>query len=125
MNKGLYAVGALVIVAFAAMFVKEVMHTKAQYVTTVVEVQAAGDRPVQFQGKILRTKARYDDKTGEFVFTLKDKAGVYLPVRYKGVKPANYDTAPSAVVRGTYQKNEFIADQVLLKCPSRYAGKKS
>lgn len=125
MSKGLYAVGVLVIVAFGVLFTKEVMNTKAQYVTTVAEVKSAGGRPLQFLGSIIPEKARYDDKTGEFVFTLKDKIGGTIKVRYKGVKPANFNSAPSAVVRGTYQRDEFTADQVLLKCPSRYAGKRN
>ena len=60
---------------------------------------------------------------GELVFRLADGKGASLAVRYNGVKPANFDSAAKAVVRGTYNGAEFIADEILLKCPSKYRGK--
>ncbi|MDH4223841.1 MAG: cytochrome c maturation protein CcmE [candidate division Zixibacteria bacterium] len=39
-----------------------------------------------------------------------------------GVKPANFEQATSIVVIGMYRDGIFIADQVLVKCPSKYQG---
>jgi len=59
----------------------------------------------------------------ELVFQLRDPKGQALKVRYRGVKPGNFDTADRAVVRGSISGDAFTASQVLLKCPSKYRGK--
>lgn len=93
---------------------------RAPYMTRVSEVRASNGKPVQFIGKILSGKVRYSDSNGSLLFTLADDKGDKLKVSYKGVKPANFDTSPKALVRGKFTGGEFIADQVLIKCPSRY-----
>ena len=57
------------------------------------------------------------------MFQLRDRKGQTLKVRYKGVKPGNFDTAETAVVRGSITGDEFAASEVLLKRPSKYRGK--
>ena len=123
MNKWLYVLGVVLIAGFAALSVAEMARSRTAYVTSVSEVRARKDRPVQFMGSIVRGKTSYDDETDELLFRLADGKGSSLAVRYNGVKPANFDGAAKAVVRGTYNGAEFIADEILLKCPSKYRGK--
>jgi cytochrome c-type biogenesis protein CcmE len=123
MNKWMYILGALLIAGFAVMGMLEMIKAQTPYVTTVAEVRAAKDRPVQFIGRISHASVRTDERTDELVFKLSDDKGETIGVRYKGVKPANFDTASKAVVRGTCYGSELAADQVLLKCPSKYQGK--
>jgi len=63
---------------------------------------------------------RYDVDKSELAFTLKDDHGAVMPVVYKGVKPANFEQATSVVAIGTYKDGRFAADQLLVKCPSKY-----
>ncbi len=53
-------------------------------------------------------------------FDLKDERGEVLPVEYRGVIPGNFDQATSIVAIGRYQDGRFEADQLLVKCPSKY-----
>ena len=53
-------------------------------------------------------------------FRLKDSEGQVLPVEYRGVIPGNFDQATSIVAIGRYDHGRFVADQLLVKCPSKY-----
>ena len=53
-------------------------------------------------------------------FRLKDDKGEVLPVEYKGVIPGNFDQATSIVAIGRYESGTFHAEQLLVKCPSKY-----
>jgi cytochrome c-type biogenesis protein CcmE len=119
----MYVMGAVLIAGFGVLGVLEMIKAQTPYLTTVAQAKAITDRPMQLVGSIVREKTTYDNKTDELVFQLRDRKGQTLTVRYKGVKPGNFDTADKAVVRGSIVGGEFIAGQVLLKCPSKYQGK--
>jgi len=53
-------------------------------------------------------------------FNLKDDHGHVMPVVYKGVIPGNFDQATSIVAIGKYAGEHFEAEQLLVKCPSKY-----
>ena len=124
MNKLVYVIGAVLILGFIGMGAREMMQSQSPYVETVAEVKSApAGSSVQFIGTIVPGKAKYSADGKQLTFFMKDKDGETLCVRFDGVKPQNFDTAPKAVVRGIYKNSDFHADQVLLKCPSKYEGK--
>jgi len=53
-------------------------------------------------------------------FRIKDDRGEVLPVEYHGVIPGNFDQATSIVAIGRYHDGKFTAEQLLVKCPSKY-----
>jgi cytochrome c-type biogenesis protein CcmE len=53
-------------------------------------------------------------------FNLKDEQGQVMKVEYRGVIPGNFDQATSIVAIGRYAGDKFEADQLLVKCPSKY-----
>lgn len=53
-------------------------------------------------------------------FRLKDDHGEMMPVEYHGVIPGNFDQATSIVAIGRYRNGTFGAEQLLVKCPSKY-----
>jgi len=53
-------------------------------------------------------------------FKLRVSRGEILPVAYRGVIPGNFDQATSIVALGRYQSDHFEAEQLLVKCPSKY-----
>ena len=53
-------------------------------------------------------------------FKLRDEHGVVMPVTYRGVIPGNFDQATNIVAIGRYQGDHFEAEQLLVKCPSKY-----
>lgn len=55
-----------------------------------------------------------------FVFTLIDNAGEEHQVVYHNPKPQDFDKSEQIVVVGAVKGKDFVADQILLKCPSKY-----
>ena len=118
MSKWLYVFGVVLIAGFAALNLAEMARNRTAYVTSVSEVRARRNQRTEFTGTIVRGSASYFDETDELVFRMVDSRGMSLGVRYKGVKPANFDAATEAVVKGSYNGSEFIADAIQLKPPS-------
>lgn len=77
---------------------------------------------VQVMGELEKSQTRYDTTANLLYFTIKDKHGDLLEVSYKGVKPGNFDQATQIVAIGDYKNKVFEADQLLVKCPSKYQG---
>ncbi len=78
------------------------------------------DRYVQVIGKVRKAGMVYDE--GSFTFSLTDKDGTAMRIRYSGVKPLNFEHAKQVVALGKYNKSDkiFEADKILVKCPSKY-----
>ncbi len=88
--------------------------------TTFSEARKSG-ATVQVNGVLADPAGvRYDAAASELVFQLKDEKREVLEVVYKGVKPANFEQATNVVAIGTYHDGRFEADQLLVKCPSKY-----
>jgi cytochrome c-type biogenesis protein CcmE len=51
-----------------------------------------------------------------------DDDGNTLTVHYSGIKPGNFEEAVQIVAVGSYQEGVFYAEQLLVKCPSKYQG---
>ncbi|SFA73285.1 cytochrome c maturation protein CcmE domain-containing protein [Algoriphagus aquimarinus] len=61
-----------------------------------------------------------EDKVS-FTFMLVDNEGVEQEVFYNEPVPADFTRSESVVVIGSYKNDEiFIADKILMKCPSKY-----
>jgi len=63
---------------------------------------------------------RYDRGDNVFSFYMKDESGTVQRVRYTNPKPANFEQAEQVVVEGQMQGDAFVADDILVKCPSKY-----
>lgn len=78
---------------------------------------------VQVSGSWVKEKdCAYDAKSNTFTFVMKDHNGIALPVRYEGMKPNNFETAPSVVCVGKVENGVFAVTDIQTKCPSRYEG---
>jgi cytochrome c-type biogenesis protein CcmE len=75
---------------------------------------------VQVNGVLADKKYVLKQNEQYLSFRLKDSEGEVLPVEYRGVVPGNFDQATSIVAIGRYQGGRFEADQLLVKCPSKY-----
>lgn len=83
---------------------------------------------VQIMGVPVKGDTHYDTATGMLQFVLKDKtSGALMPVDFKNPKPDNFDEAISIAAIGQYSpaQKTFVADNLLVKCPSKYAGQSS
>jgi cytochrome c-type biogenesis protein CcmE len=80
------------------------------------------DATVQIIGKVVQGESLYDTTTYLFHFTLKSAEGEIMNITFDGTKPANFEQATDVVAIGKYREGKFIANQVLVKCPSKYQG---
>lgn len=80
------------------------------------------DRNCQVYGSIDKENVHYDAADGTLHFRIIDEDGAVLPVAFQGVTPGNFDQATSVVCLGQYDDGTFYANQLLVKCPSKYQG---
>lgn len=88
--------------------------------TQSVDEAIASSRSVQLAG-FLGTTGEFDAK-GRFTFMLQDEDGKLIKVVSDDPRPANFEQAISIVAIGRYDQAEqaFLADDLLVKCPSKY-----
>ena len=125
--KAKYIIGAVIIVVFLAWGASSFMKTTIQYVS--IDEASQAHRTVQVMGKIDFAAVRYDQPKSRLEFAIYDPDAAdmtqakRLDVVYYGVVPGNFDQATSVVVKGKPgDDGEFVADQMLVKCPSKYQG---
>ncbi len=119
----LYIAGAVLILAFAGFALASFKETLTPYVS--YEQARSVDRVVQVAGALDKGSSSYDAEGQSLLFSLlEEESGETLRVRYHGVKPANFEDAISIVAIGRYdaEASEFRADNLLVKCPSKYQG---
>ena len=75
---------------------------------------------VQVNGTLADKQYVLQQQNQFLAFRLRDDKGEVMPVEYKGVIPGNFDQATSIVAIGHYTDGKFQAEQLLVKCPSKY-----
>lgn len=92
---------------------------------SVAEAESAAGQAVQVKGYPRGSAPPADD--GVFRFQLEDDFGRALQVEYRQPKPGNFDQAISVVAVGSYDagRQVFVADDLLVKCPSKYQDQES
>jgi cytochrome c-type biogenesis protein CcmE len=122
-RNGFYVLGGVLLLAFAAFSATAFKSTLTPYVSFEQARQA--DRVVQVAGALEKGSSSYVEQQESLYFNLKDaKSPGTLRVRYKGVKPGNFEDAVSIVAIGHFDPaaKQFEADKLLVKCPSKYQG---
>jgi cytochrome c-type biogenesis protein CcmE len=122
-KKGWTVLGIFLLIAFTGFAVFAFRTSLTPYVS-YREAQAA-TRTVQVAGALEKGSSSYDEGDSALRFTLRDpQTGATLPVRYHGLKPANFEDAISIVAIGHWNAGarEFAAGKLLVKCPSKYQG---
>jgi cytochrome c-type biogenesis protein CcmE len=83
---------------------------------------ARSTRKVQVAGGLVENSTNYHDEQQKLLFAMVNDEGETMQVVYDGVKPGNFEEAVQIVAIGRYQDNAFHAEQLLVKCPSKYQG---
>ncbi|MFT4968613.1 MAG: cytochrome c-type biogenesis protein CcmE [Chitinophagales bacterium] len=55
-----------------------------------------------------------------FSFYMSDKEGISQQVIYADAKPQDFERSEQLVITGKSEDGVFYADQILMKCPSKY-----
>ena len=115
-----YAVGAVLVVAFLAYGTTSFKSNLTPYVS--FEEASRSGKKVQVAGGLVENSTEYLDASEELRFAMVDEDGNRLTVHYNGVKPGNFEEAVQIVAVGNYRQGVFEAEQLLVKCPSKYQG---
>ena len=118
-----YIVGGIVVVLAMVMAIYSFKSTLTSYVT--VSEAKASKRPVQVAGIVVAGTDRYDLKSNNLVFVLREDGGDEMQVEYDGPRPGNFDNVTKVVAIGKYEPKEqvFVARELLVKCPTKYEGR--
>ena len=148
-NKTTFIVAGVLIIAAVIYLIVSSTGSTAQFFVTVAELQAMGDEAMQrnltVSGAVLGETIDYDALAPRVTFTIlnvpadnqeierrgglaqvlhdaiQDPTGPRLEVVYNSVKPDLLQNEAQAIVRGKMGADgRFYADELLLKCPSRY-----
>ncbi|HET9225214.1 MAG TPA: cytochrome c maturation protein CcmE [Thermoanaerobaculia bacterium] len=115
--------GVVLLLAFAGFSLSSFKETLTPYVS--YKQARETERVVQVAGALEKGSSKYVDTEDFLYFTLQEpKTRETIRVRYKGLKPANFEDAISIVAIGHYDESakEFEANKLLVKCPSKYQG---
>lgn len=120
---------ALVVIAVAIAIIMTTTQEASSYVTFDQAAQMAstgnhksihvvGALKKDNSGRIIGMEKGADMLS--FSFTLVDDAGKEQKVYYNEPMPPDFTKSEKVVVIGHYQADIFIAEKILLKCPSKY-----
>lgn len=97
---------------------KEARERAAEGNTTKVHV--VGRLPRDNQKNIMGLEYNPTLDPNYFAFTLVDTNRIAQRVIYFNPKPQDFDKSEQVVITGAMRNDIFVADKILLKCPSKY-----
>jgi len=118
--KKIYIVGiAMIAVAIA------LLTTAAEDMSTYATFEDARltENKVKVVGQLAKDKEMYYEPTEDpnyFSFYAKDSNGEELKVVLLASKPQDFELSEQIVMTGKMKGEEFIASELLMKCPSKY-----
>ena len=121
-----YIIGGVIVLLFMIWGAAAFLDTTIQYVS--IERAKSSDKMVQVMGKIDFDTKKYDAVNSRLEFAVYDAeaesivGASTMNVVYHGIVPGNFDQATSVVLKGKADGDYFVADQMLVKCPSKYQG---
>ncbi len=124
--KAKYIIGSIIIIVFIVWGASAFFKTTVKYVSFAEARMASGT--VQVVGGIDFESVVYNADGQRMVFDIYDldadsiTAADRMKIIYEGIVPGNFDQATSVLVRGKWGNEGFIAEKLLVKCPSKYQG---
>lgn len=127
-----FLLGGSLIMAAVILLIATNMAATMQYFLTVTQLRDRGssmiDRSVRVSGAVIYESTLYEMRSGEphlefDIVDTEEQIGQQTPLRivYHGPKPDLLQPHAQAIVEGQLTPaGTFTADNVLLKCPTRY-----
>lgn len=121
-----YIIGGVIVVVFIVWGASAFLRTTIQYVPIAEALDK--ERTVQVMGAIDFSTVNYDAEQATLEFDIYDTDATdptsadRMKIVYHGVIPGNFEQATSVVVKGRASGDFFAAQQLLVKCPSKYQG---
>lgn len=89
----------------------------------LTKVHVVGRLPRDGQKNIMGLEYNPTLDPNYFAFTLVDTNRIAQRVIYFNPKPQDFDKSEQVVITGAMRNDVFVADKILLKCPSKYVEK--
>ncbi len=122
-----FIVGGGVIAVAIVYLIFTATQSTAAYFLTIGEMYAKGPaiygRNVRVTGNVITDTIDYNSRDLVLRFKIVDDKGDTLPVLFNGPKPDELRPDAEAIVEGKFDGQQFTAQTLLLKCPSRYEEK--
>jgi cytochrome c-type biogenesis protein CcmE len=118
--KKVHIVG-IIIIAIAMLSMFSLLGNSSTY-ANFKEAREA-DEEVHVAGTLVKSKPmdyNPEKDPNSFSFYMLDKDGEEQRVVLKKSKPQDFERSEQLVIIGSMQGNEFVAHDVLMKCPSKY-----
>jgi len=112
-------VGLVAITGFLALL----LISFGQQVGEYVNFSEAAERDIRVHvvGEwVQHDQTHYNPEENLFSFYMQDDEGEVRQVQYHDVMPASFEDAEKIVVEGRLQEGVFVAEHILMKCPSKY-----
>ena len=119
-----YLIGGGIIVLAVAYLITLSLGNSVSYYLTVSEFMGKSDElydtRVRVIGNIVDGSVQWNAEDVELKFSVSE-GGETLPVLYNGARPSGFEPGSDILVEGKLQPdNVFLADQLILRCPSKY-----
>lgn len=111
---------ALIMIAIAAFIITSATKDVSTYATFE---QAKNGKRVKIVGELAKDQDiiyNPDVDSEAFTFYLEDDNSEVQKVKLLKAKPQDFERAESIVVTGAMKDDMFVADEILMKCPSKY-----
>ncbi len=112
-------IGLLLLVGFTSVLFMNFGRQVGGYMN-FAEAAEAGARAHVVGAWVKDQPARYDPARNLFSFYMRDELGNVRLVHYANPKPANFEDAERLVIDGYARDDAFVAEHILVKCPSKY-----
>jgi cytochrome c-type biogenesis protein CcmE len=119
-----FIVGGVAVALAVAYLIYAGIASNAAYFLTVDELYAKGDsmvdRTVRVSGWVDAETIDFNNRDLILQFDVTSETGERMHVVFNGPKPDQMREGAEAIIEGQYNGSEFNANELLLKCPSRY-----
>jgi cytochrome c-type biogenesis protein CcmE len=112
-------VGVLLLVGFSSVLLFNFGEQVGGYMN-FEEASETGSRAHVVGDWVEERAFSYNKEENVFSFHMSDELGNVREVRYSNPKPPNFEEAEQLVVEGYTDGNFFVAENILVKCPSKY-----
>lgn len=113
-----HGIGIAIIAIFIIFSAVSFKSSLTPYVTFAQAKTMTGS--VQVRGVLGAEQVNVTEDGQGIASRLRDEKGQEALVVYKGTKPDGIEQATSIVAIGKYHNEQFIAEKLLVKCPSKY-----
>lgn len=112
----------IIVIAIAIGAIISMVADAATY-ADFAKAQEYPGREFQVVGQLNKEKSiEYAPETNanEFSFYMVDNSGNERKVVFNGAKPQDFERSEQVVITGSLEGEQFLADKILMKCPSKY-----